>query len=83
MSYHESMKSIPIKILHIISQHPDATGSGIYIQAMIREAEATGYDNFLIAGRGFEYIDDSAVIDLEKSQFVRFKKGVLINPATK
>lgn len=71
------MKSIPIKILHIISQHPDATGSGIYIQAMIREAEATGYDNFLIAGRGFEYIDDPAVIDLEKSQFVRFKKGVL------
>ena len=27
-----------MKILHLLSQRPEATGSGIYIQAMIREA---------------------------------------------
>ena len=71
-----STHSTPKKILHIISQHPDATGSGIYIQAMVREAKSTGYDNFLVAGRGIDY-SDSADIDSEKSRFVRFKKGAL------
>ena len=27
-----------LKILHLLSQRPDSTGSGIYVQAMIREA---------------------------------------------
>ena len=39
-----------LKILHLLSQRPDSTGSGIYVQAMIREAYACGYDNFLVAG---------------------------------
>ena len=39
-----------IKILHLLSQRPDSTGSGIYIQDMLREAEANGNLNYLIAG---------------------------------
>ena len=39
-----------LKILHLLSQRPDSTGSGIYVQAMIREANACGYDNYLVAG---------------------------------
>lgn len=39
-----------LKILHLLSQRPDSTGSGIYAQAMIREASAYGYDNYLVAG---------------------------------
>ena len=39
-----------LKILHLLSQRPDSTGSGIYVQAMIREASAYGYDNYLVAG---------------------------------
>jgi glycosyltransferase involved in cell wall biosynthesis len=44
------MTSKKIRILHLLSQRPDSTGSGIYIQAMLREAEASGHHNYLIAG---------------------------------
>ena len=37
-----------LKVLHLLSQRPDSTGSGIYVQAMMREANACGYDNFLV-----------------------------------
>jgi glycosyltransferase involved in cell wall biosynthesis len=40
----------PLKILHLLSQRPDSTGSGIYIQAMLREAANRGHANFLLAG---------------------------------
>ena len=39
-----------LKILHVLSQRPDSTGSGIYLQAMLREAAACGHRNFLVAG---------------------------------
>lgn len=38
------------KILHIISQYPGKTGSGIYLQALIREGKKKGYIQSLIAG---------------------------------
>ena len=37
-----------LKILHLLSQRPNSTGSGIYVQAMIREATACGDDNYLV-----------------------------------
>jgi len=39
-----------MKILHLISQRPDSTGSGIYLQAILKEADRAGYDNSLLAG---------------------------------
>jgi hypothetical protein len=39
-----------MKIFHVLSQRPDPTGSGIYVQVMIREAAPCGYDNYLVAG---------------------------------
>jgi len=39
-----------MKILHIISQHPESTGSGFYLQNIIRQAADAGYQNYLIAG---------------------------------
>ncbi|PLY04096.1 MAG: glycosyl transferase family 1 [Desulfuromonas sp.] len=38
------------KILHILSQIPDATGSGIYLQAALRHAAECGFENTLLAG---------------------------------
>ena len=38
-----------MKILHIISQRPDSTGSGVYLQAILANAFSAGHDNFLIA----------------------------------
>ncbi|MFC1494019.1 glycosyltransferase family 4 protein [Thermodesulfobacteriota bacterium] len=64
-----------LRILHLLSQRPDSTGSGIYIQAMIREAKTCGHDNYLIAGVGSEWCDDVSCIEKEKSQFVYFRNG--------
>ena len=38
-----------MKILHILSQRPDSTGSGYYIQNIIRLAEKGGHQNYLLA----------------------------------
>ncbi len=39
-----------MKILHLLSQIPDATGSGIYLQAAMRHAAQRGFTNILLAG---------------------------------
>ena len=39
-----------MKILHILSQIPGATGSGIYLQALLKHAAFHGYQNYLLAG---------------------------------
>lgn len=61
-----------LKILHLLSQRPDSTGSGIYIQAMIREANAFGYDNYLVAGVRSGCCEDTDFIEQDKSMFVNF-----------
>lgn len=38
-----------MKVLHVISQRPDSTGSGIYLQAILKESARNGYDNVLVA----------------------------------
>ena len=44
-----------MKILHLLSQRPDSTGSGIYVQAVMKEAVSCGYSNALVAGVPREY----------------------------
>lgn len=39
-----------MRILHLLSQHPESTGSGFYLQNIIRQAAAAGHDNYLVAG---------------------------------
>jgi len=39
-----------MKILHIISQHPESTGSGFYLQNIIRKSTDAGNQNHLVAG---------------------------------
>jgi len=61
-----------LKILHLLSQRPDSTGSGIYVQAMIREANACGYDNYLVAGVRSDCSDETDCIEQDKYMFVNF-----------
>ena len=61
-----------MKILHLLSQRPDSTGSGIYVQAMIREASACGYDNYLVAAVHSDSCGDTDCIEQDKSAFVNF-----------
>lgn len=37
-----------MNILHIISQRPDSTGSGIYLQHLVSQASRRGHTNFLV-----------------------------------
>ncbi len=39
-----------LRILHVIGQRPEMTGSGIYLEAMIRESGQRGLVNYKIAG---------------------------------
>lgn len=38
------------KILNILAQRPDKTGSGMYLQALVKEADKNGYKQAVIAG---------------------------------
>lgn len=39
-----------MRILHLLSQRPDSTGSGVTMQAMLRGAQEVGDESFLVAG---------------------------------
>jgi len=62
----------PLKILHILSQRPDATGSGVCLQAMMREAAARGHRNFLVAGVRSGDATRVECADPEHCRFVKF-----------
>jgi glycosyltransferase involved in cell wall biosynthesis len=66
-----------MKILHLISQHPDSTGSGIYLRNIIREADLAGHQNFLIAGLSDADIPHIEGINPESCSYVRFGSGDL------
>jgi glycosyltransferase involved in cell wall biosynthesis len=66
-----------MKVLHLISQHPDSTGSGIYIQNIIRQADAASHQNFLIAGISGSRYPELDCIQSSSCRFIRFGKGVL------
>ncbi len=66
-----------MKILHILSQRPDSTGSGYYIQNIIRRAEKAGYCNHLLAALPLgEEMHLSGVVS-STMEFVRFSGGDL------
>ena len=61
-----------LRILHLLSQRPDATGSGIYIQAMIREADKRGHHNYLLAGIQADKPANLECISETACSFVKF-----------
>ena len=61
-----------MRILHLLSQRPDSTGSGIYVQAMIREAANQGFDNYLVAGLCSSGCNENICITSDRSLFLNF-----------
>ena len=61
-----------MKILHVISQPPDFTGSGKYLAAIAEKAACKGHQNFLVAGAQAAFEPDSSVLPDEQTRFVRF-----------
>lgn len=66
-----------LKILHLLSQRPDATGSGIYVQAMIRESAACGYENYLVAGLESDECEGTDCIAPDRFLSVNFDSPVV------
>lgn len=67
-----------MKILHVISQRPDSTGSGIYLQQIITRAARAGHENFLVCGLG---ADDTVNLDgLEIHNRISVKFQTPMNP---
>ncbi|ABW67856.1 glycosyltransferase family 4 protein [Desulfosudis oleivorans] len=62
-----------LKILHLISQRPDATGSGVYVQAMLRHAAQKGHCNHLVAGIQANNIPQAPVVNQCECAFVCFE----------
>ncbi len=61
-----------LKILHLLSQRPDSTGSGFYVQAMLRESLLCNHENFLVAGIQSDQTADLDCISEDRCEFVRF-----------
>jgi len=61
-----------LKILHILSQRPDATGSGFFLQNMLRQSAARGHNNYLVCGVPAGDIPVLDCIDKDRCNFVFF-----------
>ena len=61
-----------MRILHVLSQRPEATGSGIYVRAMIAAAVRRGHDNFLLAGVPGSVPPEVLELPADRCRFVHF-----------
>ncbi len=61
-----------MKVLHIISQTPDFTGSGKFIREIIKQSSKKGHENFLIAGAQKEFVPEPSLASEDKAVFIRF-----------
>ena len=66
-----------MKILHLISQHPESTGSGFYLQNIIHQATVDGHQNFLVAGISGNRLPQLDCIKIQSCRFVHFDQGLL------
>ena len=66
-----------MKILYLLSQRPDSTGSGIYLQAMLKEGAKWGCQNVLLAGLPKGDILHLTGLRPEEAHYVRFHCGDL------
>jgi glycosyltransferase involved in cell wall biosynthesis len=69
-----------MRILHALSQRPEATGSGIYVRAMVREAFRAGHENFLLAGIPSGDQPQLDCLTGDQCSFVHFETGSLPFP---
>jgi glycosyltransferase involved in cell wall biosynthesis len=69
-----------LKILHVIGQRPEMTGSGIYQEALIRESQKRGFSNYRIAGVPAGWVHPSGDKQEVKNAYVFFESGPLDFP---
>lgn len=69
-----------LKILHVLGQRPEMTGSGIYVESIIRESQRHGFSNYLVAGVPGDRIPPPVKIHRFGSAYVFFETGELNFP---
>jgi len=69
-----------LKILHVIGQRPEMTGSGIYFESIIRESQKHGFLNYWIAGAPAGQVHRSKEMVKANGFFVFFETGSLDFP---
>lgn len=67
-----------MKLLHILFQYPGKTGSGIYVNNLIKEASKKGYTQGLLAASGPELDYENDILDY--LDIIRFEDGELYYP---
>ncbi len=61
-----------MRILHLISQKPDYTGSGKYVQEMIRQGRSRGHEPFLVAGLCADFAVPEDLMQPGRFRAIRF-----------
>ncbi|WP_028577763.1 glycosyltransferase family 4 protein [Desulfomicrobium escambiense] len=61
-----------MRILHVLSQKPDFTGSGKYVQEMILQGRARGHEPFLVAGVSADFAVPAELIAPRHVKLLRF-----------
>lgn len=69
-----------MKILHLISQHPESTGSGYYVQNIINQAQRKGHENQLVAGVSDEKWPELPGLEPGACHFATFNREPLDFP---
>lgn len=67
-----------MKILHILSQVPAATGSGFYLQATMQQAHLRGHQNYLLAGitADFPFEQHCGHLPCADPELIRFQHDI-------
>lgn len=71
-----------MKILHVIGQRPEKTGSGFYLRAIAAEAKKNGLTNFMVAGVPATDPADLECIPSDCCQYTLFESDYLNFPVT-
>jgi len=61
-----------MRVLHLISQRPDSTGSGIYLQELLDLSARSGHENHLVAGIQREQLPTIRALPSERCTYVEF-----------
>ena len=62
----------PLRVLHVIGQRPEMTGSGIYLESIIRESAKHGFSTYKVAGVPIGKHDASKDIHQSGESYVFF-----------
>ena len=71
-----------MKILHVLGQRPEKTGSGIYLHAIMRKSQAHGFSNHLLAGIPAGDLPDLEGLATKDCSYVYFESDRLTFPVT-